>query len=211
MGFIPLDALEQSDRTPPARQGFVPLSEITQATNPKTPQPRDNSTVLRNLALNNPLTAAVEAGTNLATQGVAIPASGLAGLAVTIGRKLGLTDQDAVDTIADVGEALTYQPRGEMGQEASKALMYPFEKLAEGGNWVGRKVQDATGSELLATAADTAVNSLPMVVAPAWKAGKSRFAKGVSVPASRLLRMCHPLHLLSQWPSLGRHRKARLP
>ncbi len=171
-GFIPLAA------TP--KQGFVPLDAGNNEPTSQGPQPRDNSTVLRNLFLNNPLTGAAEAGLNLASQTVAVPASGLTGLAVAVGKKLGLTDRDAVETIANVGEALTYAPRGEMGQMASEALMYPFEKLAEGGNWVGRKVQDATGSEVLATAADTAINALPMALAPAIKA-----AKGKAAPAPK--------------------------
>lgn len=173
MGFVPLAALEQSDRVTTARQGFVPLAD---ATAKKTPLLIDNP-ILRDLALKNPVNA-LEAGVNLASQAVSVPASGLAGLAVTIGRKLGLTDHDAVDTIANVGEALTYQPRTPMGKTATEIAQYPFEKLAEGGNWVGRKVQDVTDSPILATVADTAVNSIPMLIGPAIKAGKSRFAKG---------------------------------
>lgn len=176
MGFTPLNTPEQGGGFTPVREGFVPLSASTDS---KTPQPRDNSAVLRSLFLNNPLTGAVEAGLNLASQTVSVPASGLAGLAVAAGRKLGLSDRDPVDTIGNVGEALTYQPRGEMGQMASEALMYPFEKLAEGGNWVGRKVQDVTGSEVLATAADTAVNAFPMALAPAFKAGKNQVTRTV--------------------------------
>ncbi|MGV0954255.1 MAG: LPD38 domain-containing protein [Fluviibacter sp.] len=165
MPFIPIN-------TP--KQGFVPLEASNHLPDSSTPQPRDNSAVLRNLFLNNPLTGAAEAGLNLASQGVAVPASGLSGLAIAVGKKLGLTDRNPVETIGDVGEALTYKPRGEMGQMATEALMYPFEKLAEGGNWVGRKVQDVTGSETLATAADTAVNMLPMALAPAFKAAKTK-------------------------------------
>lgn len=177
MGFVPIDALDQSDRTPPASQGFVPLADATS----KKPQQLIDHPILRELALKNPATA-LEAGVNLASQAVSVPASGLAGLAVAVGRKLGLTDRDSVDTIANVGDALTYQPRTPMGKAATEIVQYPFEKLAEGGNWVGRKVQDVTGSEMLATAADTAVNALPMLVSPAIKVGKSRFAKAGERP-----------------------------
>ena len=177
MGFVPLDALEQSGRTLPASQGFVPLSDATA----KNTQPLIDNPIVRDLALKNPVTA-LEAGVNLASQAVSVPASGLAGLAVAVGRKLGLTDMDPVDTIANVGDALTYQPRTPMGKAATEIVQYPFEKLAEGGNWVGRKVQDVTGSEVLATAADTAVNALPMLVGPAIKAGKARTGKVAERP-----------------------------
>ena len=86
--------------------------------------------------------------------------------------KLGFTPLP-VDVIGEVGESLTYAPRTPMGKTATEIAQYPFEKLAEGGNWVGRKVQDATDSPILATVADTAVNSIPMLIAPGIKAAKS--------------------------------------
>lgn len=187
MGFVPIDALEQGERTPPASQGFVPLADATS----KKPQQLIDHPILRELALKNPATA-LEAGVNLASQAVSVPASGLAGLAVAVGRKLGLTDRDPVDTIANVGDALTYQPRTPMGKAATEIVQYPFEKLAEGGNWVGRKVQDVTGSEVLATAADTAVNALPMLVGPAIKAGKARIGKAAERPGFTPVDEVHP-------------------
>lgn len=177
MGFTPLNTQDQGVGFTPISQGFVPLADATA----QKPQQLIDNPILRDLALKNPATA-LEAGVNLASQAVSVPASGLAGLAVAVGRKLGLTDLDPVDTIANVGDALTYQPRTPLGKAATEVVQYPFEKLAEGGNWVGRKVQDVTGSEMLATAADTAVNALPMLVSPAIKVGKSRFAKAGERP-----------------------------
>ncbi len=162
--FTPLD-----ETTPSGRSGFTPIDAVA----PKsgfTPLEDENALSLKN----NPLTAIGEAGLNLASQVVSVPASGLAGLATAAGKAIGITDKNPVDVIGEVGETLTYQPRTAMGKTATEVVQYPFEKLAEGGNWVGRKVQDATDSAILATAADTAVNALPMLIGPGIKAAKGR-------------------------------------
>ena len=158
-GFTPLDQ---------PKSGFTPLGDL-----PKpgfTPLPEDENALS---IKNNPLTAIGEAGLNLASQVVSVPASGLAGLATAAGNAIGVTNKNPVDVIGEVGESLTYQPRTPMGKTATEIAQYPFEKLAEGGNWVGRKVQDVTDSPILATAADTAVNSIPMLIAPGIKAAKN--------------------------------------
>jgi|GEM_PF-2206229 len=147
-GFTPLEADE--------KLGFTPLPVDENALSLK----------------NNPLTAIGEAGLNLASQVVSVPASGLAGLATAAGNAIGVTNKNPVDVIGEVGESLTYAPRTPMGKTATEIAQYPFEKLAEGGNWVGRKVQDVTDSPVLATVADTAVNSIPMLIAPGIKAAK---------------------------------------
>ena len=151
-GFIPLNASD--------KPGFTPIED-------------KNALSFKN----NPLTAIGEAGLNLASQVVSVPASGLAGLATVAGNAIGATDKRPADVVGEVGSALTYEPRTEMGKTATEIVQYPFEKLAEGGNWVGRKVQDVTNSPILATAADTAVNALPMLIAPGVKAAKQAAGK----------------------------------
>jgi len=118
------------------------------------------SSVLRNVLLNNPLTAAGEALLHFGTAMVAMPLSGLAGLAAAP-----VPGLSAGDTVRTVGSALTYQPRGEMGQAATELVNYPFEKLAEGAHWAGDKTLDATGSPGLATAVDTGIQALPIILA----------------------------------------------
>jgi hypothetical protein len=154
-GFIPLAAAGQ-DRS----RGFVPIKSEEQS-------------VLRNVLLNNPGTAIVETGANLLSQGVALPAAGLAGIGTAAARALGLTDKEPADVVHKVGGALTYQPRGEMGQAATAIVMAPFEKLAEVGQGAGNRVLDATGSPAAATAVDTAINALPMAIAPGMKGVKA--------------------------------------
>lgn len=144
-----------------------------------TPIEPEKPSILKTVVLNNPLTAIAETGANLLSQGVALPAAGLAGIGAAAGKAMGLTDAEPADVVHRVGGALTYQPRGEMGQAATAAVMYPFEKLAEAGQGAGDWVLDKTGSPTAATVIDTAINAAPMAVVPAWKAGKSATARGL--------------------------------
>lgn len=156
--FVPVDSEGDSDEFT-----FTPIEPVRPST-------------LRNVALNNPLTAIGETALNLASTGVAMPVAGLAGLATEAGRAVGLTDKTGADVVHAVGDALTYQPRGEMGQAATQAVMYPFEKLHEAATWAGNKTQDATGSPGAATAVHTFVEGvLPLVAFPAAKAGRAKW------------------------------------
>lgn len=150
-GFTPLQ-----DRGP--RAGFTPL-----------PQEDQGSGLLKTIALNNPGTAALETGLNLASQVVALPVAGIAGLATEGARALGITDTPGADVVHGVGGALTYQPRGLLGQASADATALPFEALAKVGEFAGEKTREATGSPLAATVVDTAVNALPMLIGPAKK------------------------------------------
>ncbi|MFZ4481326.1 MAG: hypothetical protein ACOYNZ_15690, partial [Rhodoferax sp.] len=149
-GFIPLASDKQA-------QGFVPIE------NSEPPS------VLKNVLLNNPLTAIGETAANLGTMAVALPAAGLAGLGTLAGNALGLTDRNPVDVVHGVSEAMTYQPRGDMGKAATGIATYPFEKLAEAGQYAGTKTLDAIGSPIAATVVDTAINALPMAIGPGVK------------------------------------------
>ncbi|MEN6630774.1 MAG: LPD38 domain-containing protein [Sulfuricella sp.] len=135
----------------------------------------ERPSILKMVALENPLTAIAETGMNLASQAVALPVAGLAGLATEAGNALGMTDRKGADVVHQVGEAMTYQPRGELGKATTELATYPFQKLAEAGQWAGGKTLEATDSPALATAVDTTIQGvLPMVIGPAAKAGKSR-------------------------------------
>lgn len=169
MGFVPLADSPKETR----RRGFVPLQA-----DPERPS------IGKQVALENPATAIVETGLNMASQAVALPAAGLAGLATEAGKALGLTNKNGADVVHSVGEALTYQPRGEMGKAATELVTYPFQKLAEAGQWAGGKTLDSTGSPLAATVVDTAINALPMVIDPAIRTGKKAKAGNVdAMPA----------------------------
>lgn len=127
-GFIPLSGAPK-DRP---RRGFMPLQA-----EPERPS------IAKQAALENPATAIAETGLNLASQAVALPVAGLAGLATEAGNALGLTKKKGADVVHSVGEALTYQPRGEMGKQATELATYPFQKLAEAGQYLGGKTLEA--------------------------------------------------------------------
>lgn len=154
-GFTPIEAQPKS--------GFIPLADADQpAASPAT------SGVLRTLLLNNPLTAIGEVGLNLGTMAVAQPVAGLAGLATEAGRLVGLTDRTGADVVHAVGDALTYTPRGEMGQQGAEIVAWPFQKLAEGAQWAGGKTLEATGSPMAATAVNTFIEGvLPLAAGSA--------------------------------------------
>lgn len=170
--FTPLQATSEGARgAKPMR--FVPLDGA-----PEEPPAIRPGEVLKNVALNNPLTAAAEAGLNFGSQMVALPVAGLAGLATEAGNFLGLTDRSGANVVRAVGDSMTYQPRGAMGAGGAAIVAAPFEKLAEVGEHAGSATLDATGSPALATAVDTTIQGiLPLVVGPAVKAGKAKIAK----------------------------------
>lgn len=161
-GFIPLnDTGSDADSS-----GFVALAPTEEVKDP------NKTSVLRNILVNNSLTAAAETAMNLGSMAVSMPAAGLAGLATEAGRLVGLTNRTGADVVHSVGGALTYQPRGEMGQAATAMVSYPFEKLAEAGQYAGGKTLDATGSPALATAVDSAIQLAPMLIDPAVRAAR---------------------------------------
>jgi hypothetical protein len=166
-GFIPLAEIgdEQPDEGAKAPRGFVPLADIE--AEPEKPS------VLKAVLLENPATAIGETALNLGTMGVALPVAGLAGIGTAAARAMGLTDQEPADVVHSVGGALTYQPRGEFGKAATAIATAPFEALAKVGTAAGDRVLDATGSPTAATAVDTAINALPMAIAPGVKGAKA--------------------------------------
>ncbi len=159
MPFIPLEPIEQK----PARSGFIPLADIEQS------DPPENG-ALKTLRAIGEVYPVLETGANLVTQGVALPVAGLAGLGAIATNAMGLTESDPGNVVHAVGGALTYQPSTDLGQHLTKAVMYPFEKLAEAGQAAGNATLEATGSPAAATVVDTAINALPMAIAPAVKA-----------------------------------------
>lgn len=175
MGFIPLD---QEQEAQPQSRGFIPLDDegakAPRGFVPLESTEPDRPSVLRTVLTENPLAATGETALNLATQGVALPVAGLFGLYEAAGSALGLHDRDPSGVVQHIGDALTYQPRGEFGKAATAAVMIPFEKLHEGALHVGGKTLDATGSPAAATAAHTFVEAVvPLAVGPVAKGAKA--------------------------------------
>jgi hypothetical protein len=72
----------------------------------------------------------------------------------------------AADVVGSVQSGMTYQPRTKLGQATIGAISYPFQKLAEGADWAGKKTADVTGSPLVGAAVNTAVQAVPALIAP---------------------------------------------
>jgi hypothetical protein len=100
----------------------------------------------------------------IGSSAVATPVAGLAGLGTAAARGLGLTDADPADAVERVQGALTYQPRTKAGAATTAAVNYPFEKLAQGADYVGGKVAEKTGSPALGAATNTVLQIAPAAV-----------------------------------------------
>ena len=134
------------------------------------------------------MTAAGEAALNFGSQAIALPVAGWAGLGSAATRALGITDEDPADTVQAVSDALTYQPRGELGKGAAGIVAYPFEKLAEAGRFAGDATLDVTGSPTAAAVVDTAVNAAPMLLGKGKGAKGERAARGADASAGSAAR-----------------------
>ena len=107
-----------------------------------------------------------EAALSLGSGMVAGPVSGLAGIA---GAVLPGPEGQGAAWAGKTQEALTYQPKTETGQDVTDVATYPFRKLSELGNWAGEGVTDKTGSPMLGTAANVALNMLPSLISKGAK------------------------------------------
>jgi hypothetical protein len=130
----------------------------------------------------------VEAAASLVSGAGASVAGGLAGLAQGA-KNLVSPGMPAGDRVKQVQEAMTYQPRTKTGQQTAGAIAYPFEKLAEGADYVGGAVTDVTGSPALGAAANTTLQSIPQLIARGFKAPVANaVAKGETKAAATASR-----------------------
>lgn len=164
MPFVPLS------QTRAAPRGFTPIPPAGPEQEPGSLVHPAAETVL-DIARVYPV---VEAAGNLASQIVSLPVAGIAGLGAAATKALGLTKAEPADVVNQVGNVLTYQPVTEAGQRFTHTATYPFEKLAEAGQYAGGKTLDATGSPELATVVDTAIQSAPMALGIKSKGGKPK-------------------------------------
>lgn len=107
---------------------------------------------------------------------VATPIAGLAGIATG-------GNADVVRSIQDAG---TYEPRTAGGKKALSVVSYPFEKMAELGDWAGKKAVDATSilpdemRAAIGAGVNAGVQFLPALV------GKGAGAVAKAMPARRM-------------------------
>lgn len=122
-------------------------------------------------ALNkNPMAGILDAGASLASGMVAGPVSGLAGIAGTL--LPGKSGQGA-DWVRKTQEAMTYEPRTDLGKGITTAVSYPFQKLADAGDAAGTGTAEGTGSPVAGAAANTALQAIPLILGRVGPAGES--------------------------------------
>ncbi len=186
MSFTPIaDAQQHATESNTAQPGFTPLRTAKEeAEAPGLFAPAVET--LKDIARLYPI---AETAGNLATQAIAVPVAGIAGLGAMATDAIGLTETDPADVVHKVASALTYQPQTESGQHLTGATTYPLQKLAEAGRYVGDQTLDATGSPVLATAADTAVNALPMVPLAKFSATKGPLTKAAEEHGEHLVEI----------------------
>lgn len=110
------------------------------------------------------LDAIIEPVMSLGSSALATPIAGLTGIGAAGTRALGLTETDPGDVVRRVQEAMTFQPRTKAGEVVTGAISYPFEKLAQGADWAGQKILEATDSPAAATAVNTGIQALPALL-----------------------------------------------
>ncbi len=111
--------------------------------------------------LNFPGSGVGEAALSLGSSALSTPIAGLAGI---VGSALPGPKGQGADWVERTQNALTYEPQTALGKGITSAVAYPFQKLAQGADVAGQKVSDITGSPLLGTAANTAIQSLPLLI-----------------------------------------------
>jgi hypothetical protein len=108
----------------------------------------------------NAYDALIEPVMSIGSSALAAPVAGLSGLAAAGTRALGLTNAEPANVVERVQGAMSYQPRTKAGAVATNVAAYPFEKLAQGADWLGQKAADATDSPAIGATVNTATQML---------------------------------------------------
>jgi hypothetical protein len=104
---------------------------------------------------------------------VATPVAGIAGIGASATNALGLTDTQAGDVVEKVSGAMTYEPRTPGGQIGNTVVQYPFQKLAQFGNWAGENTAEGSGSPAVGAAVNTGIQFLPALLLKGRGGGKT--------------------------------------
>lgn len=132
-------------------------------------------------AINRSPTAGIlDAAAALGSGAVAAPVAGLAGLAGAI---LPGPEGQGARAVHAVQDALTYTPKTPIGQGITKAVTYPFQKLAEGAEAAGGAAAEKTGSPASGALANTAIQAIPLMlgrVAPVGEGAAATAARNAA-------------------------------
>lgn len=151
-----------------------------------------------------------EAALNMGSGMIATPLAGIAGLGTLATNALGITDADPTNVIHGVQGALTYQPRTQAGDTATQIVSYPFQKLAQGADYLGGKTAELTGSPAAGAAVNTAVNFAPALLTHrVFASNKTASANSASVASAAAQDFVNTKTSL-KWKSLPDEIKTRL-
>ncbi len=138
----------------------APVAQPTAAQAPAQP-PRPAAAA--QIPVGNIGDAIIEPAFALGSGLVSLPTAGLGVLGALGTNALGISDIELRGLTERIQRALTYEPRTKAGQVGNAVVSYPFEKLAQFGNFLGKKttesVVNAGGGERSAVAAGTAVGT----------------------------------------------------
>lgn len=134
---------------------------------------------------------------NLISGAVAAPVAGFAGIAQGAENLVVPGGMPAADRVAQVQNALTYQPQSDVGKEAQANIAIPVQWLADKADKAGQVAANVTGSPAVGAAVNTALQAAPAALAPeargafssaagaATRAGRAAVAKtGIIAPAA---------------------------
>ncbi len=143
----------------------------------------DQPSILKMAALENPATAIAEDRAKPAPHRRSFAGCRYRRFGDRSRQRLGATERKGADVVHAVGDALTYQPRGEMGKQATEIATYPFQKLAEAGQWAGGKRHWMLPEARRWPRQFTRIQGvLPMVAGPMAKKGGSAIRERFSKP-----------------------------
>jgi hypothetical protein len=110
----------------------------------------------------------------MASGAVAAPVAGYAGMGAAAARGLGLTNADPASVVNRVQSALTYQPSSPIAQGLASGVSFLPGKFAQGADWAGGQVSQATGSPALGAAVNTGIQALPLALGARFGASATR-------------------------------------
>jgi hypothetical protein len=177
----------------------APVVEDIKPPTPTTATPQRRAT--DNVMNQSPGAQMADTALSIGSGTLAAPLSGLAGIAGSV--LPGPAGQGA-DWVNKTQEALTYEPRTDVGKMATAAVAYPGQKIAQGADYVGGKVADVTGSPAAGAAANTAIQALPLAVSKA----ASKVAPGGETLNALVKRKAAEIENLQKDATLAKVREA---
>lgn len=139
--------------------GNEPWAEYPPAAAPA--QPKSTWQQIKGMVPKLPYGEAIEAGAGLVSGAVAPAVAGLTGL---VGTALPGKEGQGADWVGKVQDTLTYEPESKNAQRALQILGTPGEYLASGANKAGEWTAEKTGSPLVGSAVNTAINAVPLLL-----------------------------------------------